>query len=127
MKKWELYQWNYPSRKTLEAAFPGKGKELRKLIEGDAVYPTDYDSVTNLEGGYFNSPSYSHMLLTAINEIIEGHGIEQIIPKDEDRHPWYYYINMGDCYNETILLRSDGRLIVSSVGAIAEAHMDWYD
>ena len=20
MKKWELYQWNYPSRKTLEAA-----------------------------------------------------------------------------------------------------------
>ena len=37
MKKWELYQWNYPSRKTLEAAFPGKGKELRKLIEGDAV------------------------------------------------------------------------------------------
>ena len=127
MKRWELQQWNYPSRKTLEASFPGKGKELRKLIEGDGVYPTSYRSVTNLEGGCFNSPSYSHMLLTAINEIIEGHGIEQIIPKDEDRHPSYDYINMGDCYNETILLRSDGRLIVSSVGAVAEAHMDWYD
>ena len=126
MKWWELQQWNYPSRKTLEAAFPGKGKELRKLIEGDGVYPTDYDSVTSLEGHCFNSPSYSHMLLTAINEIIEGHGIEQIIPKDEGRHPSYDYINMGDSYNATILLRSDGRLIVGGWGDIVEAHMDWY-
>ena len=127
MKKWELYQWNYPSRKTLEAAFPGKGKELRKLIEGDGVYPTDYDSVTSLEGHCFNSPSYSHGLLTAINEIIEGHGIEQIRPKDEDRHPSYDYINMGDTYAVTILLRSDGRLIVGCWGDIVEAHMEWYD
>ena len=126
MKKWELDQWNKQSRKTLEAAFPGKGKELRELLVGD-VYPDNYQSVRGLVSQCWHAPTYSHMLLTAINEIIEGHGIEQIIPKDEDRHPWYYYINMGDCYNETILLRSDGRLIVSSVGAIAEAHMDWYD
>ena len=126
MKRWELQQWNYPSRKTLEAAFPGKGKELRNVIDG-TVNPAEYDSVIELCMRAYHSPSYSHMLLTAINEIIEGHGIEQIVPKDEGRHPSYDYINMGDCYNETILLRSDGRLIVSSVGAIAEAHMDWYD
>lgn len=126
MKRWELNQWNKPSRKTLEAAFPGKGKELRKLIEGVDVHPTDYDSVTRLNGQCFNSPSYSHMLLTAINEIIEGHGIDHIRPKDEDRHPSYEYINMGDTYNATILLRSDGRLIVASWGDIVEQHMDWY-
>ena len=127
MKRWELNQWNKPSRKTLEAAFPGKGKELRKLIEGVDVHPTDYDSVTRLNGQCFNSPSYSHMLLTAINEIIEGPGIDHIRPKDEDRHPSYEYINMGDTYNATILLRSDGRLIVASWGDIVEQHMDWYD
>ena len=126
MKRWELNQWNKPSRKTLEAAFPGKGKELRKLIEGVDVRPTDYDSVTSLDGHCFNSPTYSHMLLTAINEIIEGHGIDHIRPKDEDRHPSYEYINMGDTYNATILLRSDGRLIVASWGDIVEQHMDWY-
>ena len=126
MKKWELQQWNYPSRKTLEAAFPGKGKELRQLITED-VHPDNYKSVQDLVGQCWHGPTYSHMLLTAINEIIEGHGIEQIIPKDEDRHPSYEYINMGDTYNATILLRSDGRLIVASWGDIVEQHMDWYD
>ena len=126
MKWWELACWKKPSRKTLEAAFPGKGKELRNVIDG-TVNPAKCDSVIELCMRAYRHPTYSHMLLTAINEIIEGHGIEQIIPKDEGRHPSYDYINMGDCYNETILLRSDGRLIVSSVGAIAEAHMEWYD
>lgn len=125
MKWWELDGWNKPSRKTLEAAFPGKGKELRNLIDG-TVNPAKYDSVIELCMGAYHSPSYSHMLLTAINEIIEGHGIEQIIPKDDGRHPSYEYINMGDSYNATILLRSDGRLIVGGWGDIVEAHMDWY-
>lgn len=126
MKWWELDGWKKPSRKTLEASFPGKGKELRNVIDG-TVNPEKYDSVIRLCMAAYHSPSYSYMLLTAINEIIEGHGIEQIIPKDEDRHPSYDYINMGDCYNETILLRSDGRLIVGCWGDIVEAHMDWYD
>lgn len=118
MKWWELDCWKKPSRKTLEAAFPGKGKELRDLIVGD---------VQDLVSRCWHGPTYSHMLLTAINEIIEGHGIEQIIPKDEDRHPSYDYINMGDTYAVTILLRSDGRLIVGCWGDIVEQHMDWYD
>ena len=126
MKWWELACWKKPSRKTLEAAFPGKGKDLRELIAETVTLGT-YTSVRNLVNRCFNSPSYSHMLLTAINEIIEGHGIEHIRPKDEDRHPSYDYINMGDTYAVTILLRSDGRLIVASWGDIVEQHMDWYD
>ena len=126
MKRWELQQWNYPSRKTLEAAFPGKGKELRQLITED-VHPDNYESVQNLASGCWHGPTYSHRLLTAINEVIEGHGIERIRPRDEDRHPSYEYINMGDTYATTILLRSDGRLIVGCWGDIVEVHMDWYD
>ena len=126
MKWWELACWKKPSRKTLEAAFPGKGKDLRNVIDA-TVNPAEYDSVIKLCMTSYRCPDYSVLLLTAINEIIEGHGIEQIIPKDEDRHPSYEYINMGDTYNATILLRSDGRLIVASWGDIVEQHMDWYD
>lgn len=126
MKKWGLYQWNYPSRKTLEAAFPGKGKDLRNVIDA-TVNPAEYDSVIKLCMTSYRCPDYSVLLMTAINEIIEGHGIEQIRPKDEDRHPSYIYINRGDPYNTTILLRSDGRLIVGCWGDIVEAHMEWYD
>ena len=126
MKKWELACWKKPSRKTLEADFPGKGKELRNVIDA-TVNPAEYDSVIKLCMTSYRCPDYSVLLMTAINEIIEGHGIEHIRPKDEDRHPSYDYINMGDTYAVTILLRSDGRLIVGCWGDIVEAHMEWYD
>ena len=99
---------------------------MRELLVGD-VHPDNYKSVQDLVSRCWYAPTYSHMLLTAINEIIEGHGIERIRPKDEDRHPSYDYINMGDGYSATILLRSDGRLIVGCWGDIVEQHMDWYD
>jgi hypothetical protein len=61
-------------------------------------------------------PTYDHMLMTAINEILEGHGIETVRPR-YDKRASYEYINMGDTYNATILLRSDGRLIVARWGS----------
>ena len=125
MKWWEIDAWNKPSRKTLEAAFPGKGRELRNVIDG-TVNPAKYDSVIRLCMRAYHRPTYSHMLMTAINEVLEGHGIEYICQKDAD-HPSYEYINMGDTYLATILLRNDGKLIVSCVGDIVEKHMDWYE
>ena len=125
MKWWKLDAWNKPSRKTLEATFPGKGKELRNLIDG-TVNPTEYDSVISLCTRVYQHPTHSYMLIVAINEVLEGHGIECIYPRDS-KHPSYDYINMGDSYTPTILLRNDGKLIVSSWGDIVEAHMDWYD
>jgi len=125
MKWWELDGWKKPSRKTLEVAFPGKGGELRNVIDG-TVNPAKYDSVIKLCMRAYHHPTYDHMLMTAINEILEGHGIETVRPR-YDKRASYDYINMGDTYNATILLRSDGRLIVASWGDIVEQHMDWYD
>lgn len=125
MKKWFIDGWSKPSQKTLEANFPGKGKELRDLITGKRI-PDYYRSVERLCSQCYSYPHYDHMLTTAINEVLEGHGIECIYPRDS-KHPSYDYINMGDSYTPTILLRNDGKLIVSSWGDIVEAHMDWYD
>lgn len=125
MNKIDITLHNKPSQKTLEAAFPGKGKELRDLIMGK-VAPDYYETVVHLIARNWSHPNYTYMLMTAINEILEGHGIEVIRPR-EDKHPSYEYVNMGDTYLATILLRDDGKLIVSSWGDIVEKHMDWYD
>ncbi len=125
MKRWFIDSFYKPSEKTLETAFPGKGKELRNLIDG-TVNPTEYDSVISLCTRVYQHPTHSYMLIVAINEVLEGHGIECIYPRDS-KHPSYDYINMGDSYTPTVLLRNDGKLIVSSWGDIVEAHMDWYD
>lgn len=125
MKKWFIDSFNKPSQKTLESAFPGKGKELRDLITGK-IEPESYKTVARLCSECYSYPDYSYKLMTAINEILEGHGIEVILPRD-DKRPSYDYVNMGDTYLATILLRDDGKLIVSSWGDIVEKHMDWYD
>ena len=124
MKKWFIDSFNKPSQKTLETAFPGKGKELRDLITGKRDPERFYRSVADLVMRAYHRPSYDYILMTAINEVVEGHGIECIYPRDS-KHPSYDYINMGDSYTPTILLRNDGKLIVSSWGDIVEAHMDW--
>ena len=126
MKHSDIYRWNRPSQKTLETNFPGKGKELRDLITGKRDPERFYRSVADLVMRAYHRPHYDHMLMTAINEVLEGHGIECIYPRDS-KHPSYDYVNMGDSYTPTILLRNDGKLIVSSWGDIVEAHMDWYD
>ncbi len=126
MRKWFIDSRNKPSQKTLETAFPGKGKELRDLIMGKRDPERFYDSVADLVARSCHRPRYDYMLIVAINEVLEGHGIECIYPRDS-KHPSYDYINMGDSYTPTILLRNDGKLIFSSWGDIVEAHMDWYD
>jgi hypothetical protein len=125
MNRISITMHNKPSQKTLETAFPGKGKELRDLITGK-IEPESYKTVARLCSECYSYPDYSYKLMTAINEVLEGHGIECIYPRDS-KHPSYDYINMGDSYTPTILLRNDGKLIVSCVGDIVEKHMDWYE
>ena len=113
-----------PSRKTLETAFPGKGKELRQLLRGDSrTY--SYESVKELCRVCYSHPKYPMRLMEALNEILDGHGVEALIPISEE-HPSYEYVNMGDIYHVTILLRNDGKVIVGSCGDMVEQHMEWY-
>lgn len=114
-----------PSVKTLERAFPGQGIEIRNLLEGK-VMTTEYKSVIDLCARCLHYPSYPHRLMTALNEILEGFGIEVIRPKDFTEHYSYEHVNMGDTYVTTIMRRSDGKIVVASVGDIVEKHSDWY-
>lgn len=102
-----------PSVNRLEAAFPGKGKALRALLKGE-VKTDSYESVRYLLDECHHRPSYAHRLMTALNEILEGYGVETLY-----KGPYLVaeYVNMGDTYNTTIIRNYDtGSILITCMG-----------
>lgn len=111
---------NLPSIKTLDAAFPGKGKEIRMLLE-QKTKTTDYESVRDWEARCYHRPKYTERLMLALNEIIEGFGVEAIWGPESEIWPEAAYVNMGDCYNATLMYDyRDQRVRVTTVGYFVE-------
>jgi len=111
---------NLPSIKTLDAAFPGKGKEIRMLLE-QKTNTTDYESVRHWITQCWSKPKYPERLMLALNEIIEGHGVEAIWGPESDTWPEAAYVNTGDCYNATLMYDyRDKRVRVTTVGDFVE-------
>lgn len=92
----------------------GKSKRILDLIKEDSAYMNDscpalkYRSVQNWMSQCFNRPNDHELILCAINQILEGHGVECI--RDENVYVSRYYgdviaeyINMGDTYLMTIV------------------------
>lgn len=71
-----------PSKKKLEAAFPGKGRLLRKLLDDPKL---DQEQLEH-----------------AVNVALDGHGAEAIFG-DCVYRPDLVYINLGDTYATTLL------------------------
>jgi hypothetical protein len=90
-----------PTLKELEDAFPGKGDELLKLINGD-YDPEQYATVANWIRQCYNRPNDTELVMKAIDEVIEGYGTEAIFG-DDPRWPDLEYVNMGDPYVTTIM------------------------
>lgn len=107
-----------PSLKRLESAFPGKGAELRALLTGE-VKTTAYKSVQELESRCYHRPSYSHRLMTALDEITEGCGVEFI--RDRNGDALLEYVNQGDPYAVTLVRWiTSGHIEVTGWGTIVE-------
>ena len=105
-----------PSIKTLEAAFPGKGAEIRALLKKERT-TMSYESVKQWVNQCYHKPRYIDRLLLALNEILEGHGVEPIWGNDSVTWPIAEYVNMGDTYNTTILYdRDHGTIQVTCLG-----------
>ncbi len=88
------------SQRRLEIAFPRKGKKLRDLIKG-RVKPDQYKSVQCWIEQCYNPPSYQEQVELAINEVLEGYGVEAIFKGG--RYPEVVYINLGDTYTTTLV------------------------
>lgn len=91
------------------------------LLNGE-VSPSTFTSVQQLIAQCFNKPDYYHKLLTALNEVTEGHGVESFTLTKEGEKIVVEYINQGDTYVPTILFEvKTKKLMICSYGDYIES------
>lgn len=110
---------NRPSRKALEAAFPGKGKILRKLLTSKQAV-LEHPAAQARERECYHPPGLADMRLHALNAALETFGVEYVQAGHNAKSPAFNYLNTGDSYAATIIRFSDGRYRISSWGDIVE-------
>lgn len=95
-----------------------KAEQILKLIKYKEN-PIDYPSVKKWIIECYNSPSIDGLIMCALNEILEGHGIESI--KGEWQNGYWCdiqatYVNMGDTYAMTIINDRDLGFVMTCIG-----------
>ena len=108
-----------PSIKTLEAAFPGKGKTLRRLLtSNEAVFK--HEAAIRLYEQSHYPPKTKDMRMAALDAELEYFGVEYVPHGRNARSRGFLYSNSGDTYNVTIVRFDDGVYAVTDIGAIIE-------
>ncbi len=84
---------------------PGEARAVLALIEGDLVIdpinvPEQFEATAQWVRQCYNHPSAEELAMSAINELIGGHGVEGI---EVDGEYVAEYVNTGDTYSATIL------------------------
>ncbi len=113
---------NKPSLKTLETAFPGKGKALRKLLTSTTAVMAHPAAIKRNQECHGN-PSLSDLRMTALNVELETYGVEHVHSASAGVHcnsRCFDYCNAGDTYTTTIIRFDDGRYRVGDWGTIVE-------
>ena len=119
---------NLPSIKTIKAQIErpyrlpdGTAQTIRAILECNTV-----ESVCDLSAAAsrmfsacYYRPTLQSVKLEAINDIMDGHGVEYIPAGRNRRSPAIEYINMGDTYLTTIMMVR-GRYVVGCWGYIVE-------
>ena len=108
-----------PSIKTLERAFPGRGVYLRHLLDNTRAVNENPAVIEWADSCYHEPPTYEKRLC-AINNAIDGYGVEYVPHGSNARSPGFSYINMGDTYTTTIVRIDGGRYCVTDIGSIIE-------
>jgi len=117
-----------PSIETLESAFPGKGKELRTLLES-ARAVREHPAAIKRREECFHPPSLLDQRLHALNAAAETYGVEYIAHRDDTYSDTYglEYLNTGDTYTPTLMFdRARGLWRVCSWGDIVERFPNLY-
>lgn len=120
---------NYPSVRTIERVgiTREQAKLVRALMVGD-VDPNDPDkfpATAKWVSQCYNRPYGIDMIMSAINEVIEGFGVEalELVPgsfSNCQSAPYWNYVNLGDTYKTTVMCHSNGRFRIGCWGDIAE-------
>lgn len=111
----------YPSIKTIATRLnidAAKAKRVRGIIDGTLV-PEAFTSVQAWVAKCYSMPSITERKMEALNELLEGFGVEAL---RSEAVPWdrYYgdivgtYINMGDLYISTIYVDRTNRFQIGA-------------
>lgn len=101
--------------------------QVKGVIKGE-IDPLSFSNVKKWVNQCYNMPSKTELKLEALNQILEGYGVEYIEHK-EDSFPDVYgisYINLGDTYINTVLFdRASNKWRYCSWGDIVETSEDY--
>ena len=123
----DLSWWKAQVIKRL-CALADKPEELENFI--DSYCPGTSAYARQCYTSPYNTKMWRRtMVLHAVNDLIDGHGVEPLGPMDDwsvGYAPPYEYVNMGDSYSVTLIYdRDEDSLTIGSWGDIAEAHPEW--
>ena len=84
-----------------------KAREVRGIIDG-SIDPEGYSSVEKWVGQCLNRPRGIEMRMEALNEVLDGCGVEAIQPEGIHVDDYWFncvavYVNNGDTYKPTVL------------------------
>ncbi len=98
-----------------------KGNKIRDLLTRK-TQTRDYDNVRHAEETCFHQMNYKHRLMIALDEILEGYGVE-CLGTGNPHYPRFEYVNLGDTYTTTIVLNIEtGRIFIDSWGNVVERY-----
>jgi hypothetical protein len=98
--------------------------EIVNGILSGSIDPKNYSNVKNWLRQCYNEPSADELKICAINQILEGYGIESVRTSKWKNGYWCdilcSYVNMGDSYIPTIIHHRKHGYMVSSIGDVIE-------
>jgi hypothetical protein len=107
---------NLPSIKTLATIFADNAKKARAILEMDKNELLDLPENDHFVRSSYNTPSHDALILNALNELGDFHGVEAISNDDGE---YLEYLNAGDTYAGTLIYWR-GNYRVTTIGDMVE-------
>jgi hypothetical protein len=112
-----------PSVKTLESAFPGRGKDLRKILEMKRSELCRQDAGERRVAECYNPPTTADIRMHVLNSVGGFYGVEYVAHKDDTytESMGFDYLNIGDSYVPTIVRScQSGNYRVTTIADLVE-------
>ncbi len=107
---------------TLQAT-PEQIQKVNDLIAG-FIDPKEFSNVTDWISQCHNEPRDNELIMCAINQVLEGYGIESIRTSKWKNGYWCdilcSYVNMGDSYTPTVIHHRKHGFMVISIGDLTK-------
>lgn len=98
-------------------------KKVNSILNG-TLDPETFKSVDAWVSECYHKPKSDELKMLAINEVLEGYGIESLNTSKWKNGYWQFvlctYVNMGDLYIPTVVQHRKHGFMISSIGDIIE-------